>query len=424
MTHKKVTRYLAVVLAGLICLMLCSCERSPQAAKTGETPTLRIYMKLSAGGLTEEDVKPLLEEINGYGTDFKVEFTASAFATDSEQELLQEKEKIEMMSGGGADVYLCACTDGASYMDVQEGTFAYPKSTMEKGYFLPLDDYLTNASYMEVESFQPQVLAAGRTDNGQVAIPMTFALTTTLASSDVTVKDEQMETLDEQLQSEELWQRIAARSTPFAFAERFGEYVDYETDSLRITEEELLQRVEEFFAIPMGDAEFDEMNRAESWAMAETISPESTRLTQPSQQKQLDYTFLPTYSVEGGVTATVTSFAAVNAETEYPEYAFAILDRLLARDVQELCKFADGMPIDTTLGSSGKKISTNGWSLSKHNFEQYQALCEKITAVKFRTKLDYILEEMLQNCDENNIEQRKQAVSDAYAELLMMVNEL
>ena len=46
-------------------------------------------------------------------------------------------------------------------------------------------------------------------------------------------------------------------------------------------------------------------------------------------------TMIPIYSDEGGVTATVTSFACINRNAKHAEEAFFILDLLMSREVQQ-----------------------------------------------------------------------------------------
>ena len=125
----------------------------------------------------------------------------------------------------------------------------------------------------------------------------------------------------------------------------FGAVADYDTETLLFTEEELLQRTTEVLALR--DA-YD--SGAYANAPAHYQSPIHIGIDYPDTQitdriyiekgdtyylsrRGIDYaeakTMVPIYADDGGTTASVTSFAAINANTKRAEDAFFVLDVLL-----------------------------------------------------------------------------------------------
>ena len=97
---------------------------------------------------------------------------------------------------------------------------------------------------------------------------------------------------------------------------------------------------------------------------------------------------IPAYSDDGGVTASVRAFAAINANTKRPEDAFTVLDYLFS----ERCMYLDGgvysafacagMPVRDDMIQKTAKAVWHG-DMEPVNYEEYKRLTDCITTVTF-----------------------------------------
>ena len=142
------------------------------------------------------------------------------------------------------------------------------------------------------------------------------------------------------------------------------------------------------------------------------------------------YTMLPSYNRDGGVTASITSFAAVNANTKYPDEAFRVLDCLMSEDVQQnayIVNSVSGMSVYDELGSTDMPIgSSSKWWLNETNYDSFCAVREQISTVKFYTLLDreamFTLGKayLAEDATEDSV---RKAVHSAYSTMKMMLAE-
>lgn len=82
--------------------------------------------------------------------------------------------RTEIMAGGGPDIFVLS-TDDYGKMDSQKRLFPNPQKAMADGFFLPLDDYLRNAQYMELDKMNPTVTKAGCYENTQMVLPIRYS---------------------------------------------------------------------------------------------------------------------------------------------------------------------------------------------------------------------------------------------------------
>lgn len=127
-----------------------------------------------------EDFKKAIAEAGG-PTDitFEYVFFDDYCERDSENYALRDNEltrvRTEIMAGEGPDVFITTCQP--EYVDP---VFKYPDQVMSRRTFLPLDDYIKNAQFMEWEKLTPVVMEAGKTGEGQMALPLTYSLPMTV----------------------------------------------------------------------------------------------------------------------------------------------------------------------------------------------------------------------------------------------------
>ena len=71
--------------------------------------------------------------------------------------------RTEIMAGKGPDVFLLECTP-PEQEETNSDLFMNLEKSMETGLFLPLDEYIENAKYINISTWNQVVLDAGKTE--------------------------------------------------------------------------------------------------------------------------------------------------------------------------------------------------------------------------------------------------------------------
>ncbi|MBO5253386.1 MAG: extracellular solute-binding protein [Clostridia bacterium] len=269
-----------------------------------------------------------------------------------------DRLRIEMMAGGGPDVFLMAHHGSkgntqTGQVEETENLFEFPQKAMENGMFLPLDTYMeNNTKYAEWDKLTQSVLAAGRNDEGQQIIPLKYTLPV------IVYEKEQFDYTPNRTLS---WHDMLNDPTlsPYALdlanctdydysvygndgelpATQYhleyilGELADFKNEALLFTEEELLARINELLSLDRDDA--NDVPEDDSRSGVEEML--GSNLSANSYNQPI--TLIPMYSDDGGVTANISAFAAINRNTKRPEEAFAVLDLLMSKRVQQTNNF-------------------------------------------------------------------------------------
>lgn len=457
----------------LLCLLLAALMIA--AIFTGcavEPGPLRICVDLSFGGLIEAGIDKMFYDIFGVLQsyekigEYEVEYIP---AEGPERETALDRIRTEIMSGKGPDVFILSCIREDFVNAHQEALFPSPEKAMESDLFLPLDEYIeNNAAYGEWDQFTEKILDAGKNKEGQQIIPIAYTLPIIVyRAEDVDTDIMNGKTWDEILADEALYKLMA----PLADGERphynvfdetgsrstdsrgidtninyiLGDLADFKEEELLFSEEELQQRVREI--CEMKDfVEENEIYDTTGWyeeylgddfyrcyfAEKNGIYPETDEIS-----------IFPLRSQDGGVTATVTSFAAVNRNTRRPEEAFAVIDRLLYFGImQESWIYSDyffcygdndsAIPLHTGLFTEefSRSGGANGikWS-NTHRFppqiqKEFFKVLDDISHVEFADSLHMELENMmLAVMQTKSEEEREKVVSEHYAVLKRIMAE-
>ncbi len=137
---------------------------------------------------------------------------------------------------------------------------------------------------------------------------------------------------------------------------------------------------------------------------------------------------VPVYNQNDGVTAYVTTFAAINRNANYPDYAFAVLDKLLSKgemnEPRIYGRLLSGVPVYT--GAAGGEPAFAGSNPHQHLRDQYKELLEMVNQARFLTSVD---QEMVRSlapvCDarDSTREDVEETVDRVYTTMKMMVAE-
>lgn len=398
--------------------------------------------------------------------------------------------RAEIMSGEGPDVFFCACADAAFSPNegLQNRTdatlFPFPERAMKDGVFLPLDEYIEQAEYMEWDKMLPNVTAAGKTEQGQVVIPISYRMRMTAyqkgdaepypadtSFADVLASD------DDILRSTTAFTYRNDHRNDSAFPYLFTDLADFETGELLFTEDDLyrmIQDVEALFyenlaGLPSGTSPklklpqtdlpphfSEELDLGTYDGYYVVTDPEKegfiyinyfVMLYMQDARRGLtnstEQVMLPLYNVDGGATALVASFGAVNANTRQPEKAFAVLDYMLSQYAQHECVLytffcENALPVHMEMGKthiltpSGRYLrnpySIKWWlGFDSQAFSAYAAVREQIGYARFCTLLDQelglLVTEYSEELNEQSEENLRKMISESYAKMQRLLDE-
>ena len=93
----------------------------------------------------------------------------------SERKTALQRLRTEIMAGSGPDVFIMNGASGSLEFGYDDALFNFPEKNMEMGLFLPLDEYMeNNTQFTDWSNQTGTIMAAGRNDEGQVIVPMTY----------------------------------------------------------------------------------------------------------------------------------------------------------------------------------------------------------------------------------------------------------
>lgn len=428
---------IALCLLVFAALLLTGCSGS-------KTLTILVDLQDEMKSISEQNVlaatNALAREIEKHGGPTDLEFI-SLPAKGSEREIMIERLRTEIMSGEGPDVMLI---NSRLY---SEALFPIIEKEMEQKLFLPLDPYIERAQFMEWDKLTPVVMEAGRTGEGQQLLPMAYTFPVTYYD-DTAVEDtpSAARTWADMLADDTDILRNAGASiysldgvlwgSPFGgFLGAFGEFADYENETLLFTEEALQQRLEEAGALhQQAEAgEFSDLPMHHKGSMSVEYNGLWGSIVTGSLLQSAEVEFVPQYSADGGVTAVVTSFLGINRNTERPEDAFFVADYLMSCEAQQnlrlyemLLTLSSAVPMHEDLMQSSYPVC--GWSMSENNYAEFCAARDAITQARFAGGLEQNLRELFSLWSEAEAEGKssediKRLVEEAYGTMELRLKE-
>lgn len=364
---------------------------------------------------------------------------------ENERDIYLTSLRTEMMSGGGPDVFVCGCgigyhmktKNGRDLIDGEyiesEPLFIFPQQVMKRNMFLALDDYIEKAQFMEWDKLTPAVMEAGRTEKGQLLLPMTYTVATAaFREADVGHYTPSKEMKWDDMLSGEPHMRLAAISglNPGSVLAPLG---DYEHDKLAISEEDMvryfnekldnLEKYKEESGVPCISFDLKVIDNFDLSCYDERFG------------KDEPIVLVPLYSRDGGYMATVTSFAGINANTKRPDDAFWVVDYLLGEECQRSILYAYmtfGQAVPTLEGLMTQDTAVSDGIenvfMPDDFYEQFCAVRDNISFADFATPLDHELQrlyidELKPSLTESAQKSRESMIHDAYMRMNMELAE-
>lgn len=405
---KNIKRTLAIllILTLIMVLLLPGCGKK-------EAGPLRICLDVgTAGSITDSSsnsravFENLLKTMEDFGgpKDVEVEYIP---AEGADRKSMIKHLKTELMSGSGPDLFIVDAYDGNFYDD--EPIFTIPEQMIERHVFLPLDEYIEKAQFADWDRLTPKVMEAGRGSEGQILVPLAYTLPLTCYKAEdyAHTPSPELTWMDMLASDDMMFRQSAFYGRPgersFSPSFNFGQLADYKEEELLFTGEELLDVVEQELTL-LGEYQagsWDELPTCYQGMMSPDFWPSHNDLgsyTMDTLRPETPMAMVPLYNKEGGLTAKVTTFAAINRNTKRAGEAFFALDYLLGRDTIQYSDFykwvirlGDAMVMDMDVGK--EDYSYRHQSMAPENVEQFDLLRDSITSVSFANILDHEMEQ-------------------------------
>lgn len=329
--------------------------------------------------------------------------------------------RTEIMSGEGPDVFVLWCSE-SSY-ESSPLLFDNPEKAMYSDTFLALDACIEQAQYMHTSEWNQPILKSGKTGEGQMVIPIAYDY---YAYSCPTADLGSVEHLPASWEELLAFDEAAIKSlSQFGMNEHFyaslGDVVDYENETILLSEDALLEHVKQ------AKSYCEEAQQTESTSESAMCAIVYNKLNDLNSEE----TIFALPNTDGGVTAAVTAYAAVNRNTENKEAAFSFLDVLLSDE----CMSGTGFEIaERHYGTQARLdllagISVNDAILAQQSLiaaddvARIQAMSERINAVCYGREIADELNDLhLKSLDASDAE-IEELVDEAYQSIQMKLSE-
>ena len=377
--------------------------------------TVSILVDLADG--TAEEITKTLNKVPGFGEDFiyQIEVLPPLFQKQDRDNIMT-RVRTEIMAGKGPDLFLCSHRlYGYDAGPDDMPFFKFPVQAMSNRIFLPLDDYIEEAGNIDWDSMQPVVMEGGRNQEGQQIVPLSYTFETAIFDGSYTPEAKFPMT----------WQQMTEDPDPNIRAASYGhmyniigELADYSKDAPAFTEEELLGWVTKQYDIWQ--------TVPKEYRDVKCIMMDQGYLSDLDENFSLggkeEYTMIPLCNISGGVTANITTFAAINRNARYPDEAFKVIEYLLDPEVQQtstLFQFCtQGLPVYTGTGNSDTP-SGSRWQMNEANYKAVTEIQEMINVANFPGPVDAGVWGVM-GYDE---EERKKSAHEQYVLIEMLLAE-
>lgn len=428
-------KIVSLIIAGTVLLSLCSgCQNEKKTyesvpmdenVETIEAQPNEDSLTVCVDASNASTLKRLLDCWEDLNEGVHAEFVVIP-DDESAAEIKISEIQAEIMSGGGPDVFIVSCKNPNAEEQMQV-MFPNPEQVMYTNIFLPLDEYLQRAQYMDMSVLNQTVMEAGQTGEGQMILPMYYDYYAYAFRAEKLENIQQLPASWKELISCEE-EMIAAAVVPCLYAQFndiFGNLVNYETGTPDISEDELLELVQQAvnYSNKANETQFtpDVVFTGSSSILPQTLA---------SGRKEKHAVFaLP--NAEDGITANITMFAAINRNTRQPENAFSLLDVLFSDEIMSGRGFEDGdavigsqiqFPQGITVNNEVFKASLKG--CSEEDEEAIWDMNERINVVRFDSEIEEELLNMYRDClSADNENEQMDYVSRAFNSIWMKLSE-
>ena len=281
----------------------------------------------------EQDAYELENYLKATGVETEYEFLVLPNNTeDRETELT--RLRTEIMAGEGPDAFILDATVPGTVTDSGEpleALFPNVEKSMYSHLFLDLEDMAQSSEIIDLESCNKTVMDVGVTGEGRFLLPLTYTFSGLILDPSILNDPAYVfTTLDELLQSdEEALKGIMAWGTFRLFPDCLGLLADYTGQNLLVTQDSLQQVIEQADAF----SAFQDETYSQSPALYQGGRTIGANHLMSLAREETEYAVLPIPNPQGGVTAAVTFYAAINANAAHPQEAFDFIELLYSPEL-------------------------------------------------------------------------------------------
>jgi len=411
---------LICILLSVLLVLACFSGCGDRGFDPDEPITLRVCVEsMFVECKLDDDLEDLVQY---FYPGISLEFDTISSVDVQQRDNQLSRLRTEIVAGEGPDIFLTS-TYQLSYRDDIEPLFIDVEKSMRNRIFLPLDEYIAESEHYVPEEHLQIVMDAGKLDGEQLVLPLLYSVSHKLYDSEKVTGLEFPN-----------WDNVDSCGDPtlistlnagiLSFNRIFETIADYDKLELSFTEDELLH----YFKL--------------NSAISDVAANESLGFDTDMNGAYLDSFYLeelrllpgepyghPVQNINGGVTAFVEAFAAINANTKHPDAAFKVVELLFSEEIQSGKGFegAGGRSLwprefhyNAIAGVATGKSAYCDPVLHTEGF--LDSLNEKITNVRFTSNLDKVLYELAMNVTYGNMDVEK-AVSECYSDMKMMIAE-
>lgn len=397
-------------------------------------------LKFTGAKIREVAINKLIQDIKAQGGPENVTVEIIE-GQGEEREGALTRLRAELMAGAGPDVFLIS-----QKQYTNSNLFKFVEKKMEDNIFLPLDAYIEKAEFMDTSRMQPAVLNGGNNSKGQqMIIPLRYTFPATIfPAAEVELDLSQPYSLKNMIDGSNSvltaalasWWDEEGEFTGLSSA--FGCKADYKKENLTFSQEEFRDIIHQLLNFnekkeenDLGDIQKG-IAATDLWYYQLAVSDEKWG-RQP-------VTFIPFFNHQGGMTAKICDFIAVNATSKNPAGAFWLVDYISGEDQfqsSELHTYLNshGLPIYDELMQEATMLpyrKDNGAQKDPSNYiyfesQDWQALTlarEKIDSADYPSELDVELDLLFYKLEEaaDSSEQDK-IIDDCYKKMMMLIGE-
>lgn len=283
----------------------------------------------------EQDAYELENYLKATGVETEYEFLVLPNNTeDRETELT--RLRTEIMAGEGPDAFILNATipgyvTDLSTMEPTEALFPNVEKSMYSHLFLDVEEMVQNSEIIDLESCNKTVMDVGVTGEGRFVLPLTYTFSGLILDPSILNDPAYVfTTLDELLQSdEEALKGIMAWGTFRLFPDCLGLLADYTGQNLLVTQDALQQAIEQADAL----SAFQDEAYSQSPALYQGGRTIGANHLMSLAREETEYAVLSIPNPQGGVTAAVTFYAAINANAAHPQEAFDFIELLYSEEL-------------------------------------------------------------------------------------------
>ena len=258
--------------------------------------------------------------------------------------------------------------------------------TMQSGAFLPLDDYIKESEYLRSEDHFAPVFDTGKTDEGQVVLHITYyASVFLLDKAQLADPDFTPKTWDELVNCEDTAVLKVVRNNLYTWCGAGIPHIaDYATEKTILTEENLTAQFEDLLAMPASESFDEETALIQSGSYAQT----DEGMAYYAQNKDT-VNALAIPNTEGGVTAFITSYAAINRNSPKADEVFRFFELLFSDEAQ-----IDTETVNDARGTLLMLGNLNSFLTHKNAYlqpELLESVQSRVNAVRFYSVMDYTI---------------------------------